>query len=143
MLQNKEHYHLLLDQITPFCEGVIWITKEKLSTRPFLFAELDYLTNGLLTKFIKENVTYPSHKNIFFTKNFDHTIFVAHLHAGEISKGDLEIEIAHIVEWTRQFFADKKGTGEILLAHNNANFTYEKVCSKYENGPVFKELNLS
>ena len=44
----------LLQKVNPLCRGIIWITKEELSTDLEYFNDLDYLANGLIRNFLQK-----------------------------------------------------------------------------------------
>lgn len=93
----------VIDMFTPDILGVIWITNEELSGELSGFDQFNYLFDGLLSQYLHnqmENVPEknPDRSNVFFTKNFNQKLFLAHLKMhGEIA-GVLDDQIALIQE---------------------------------------------
>ncbi len=59
--------------------GAIWISRGVLSSSTPHFHEFDYLCNGLLTTFIRENIDTTSHKNFFIGSSFNRPFFLGHI----------------------------------------------------------------
>ena len=63
--------------------GLIWITKEPLSARPFYFEAIDYLLDGMLTvhnnRVIDNEDLKQNSKSFFIGTSFGKPIFISHL----------------------------------------------------------------
>jgi hypothetical protein len=108
----------VIDQFTPDILGVFWITNEVLSRDLLGFDEFNYLFDGLISQYLYgktmgEGVVLPR-SNIFYTKNFNQNIFLAHIKQdGEIA-GVLDEQIALIQENT-------SNNRKIILILNNTS----------------------
>lgn len=90
----------MIDQFTPEILGIFWITNEELNRNLSGFDEFNYLFDGLVSQYLygqKEGQTKLS-SNIFFTKNFNQKIFLAHIKNDDELAGILDEQIALIQE---------------------------------------------
>lgn len=92
-----------MDQFTPEILGAFWITDKELSRDLSGFDEFNYLFDGLISQYLYGQTTEKRslpRANIFFTKNFNQKIFLAHIKQdGDIS-GALDEQIAIIKQST-------------------------------------------
>lgn len=98
MLSNLQK---VVDQFTPEILGVFWITDEELSRDLLGFDELNYIFDGLISQYLygqKEVITDLDKTNIFFSKNFDQKLFLAHIKMHSGIAGILDEHIALIQE---------------------------------------------
>ena len=95
------HLKIVIDQFTPDILGVIWITEEELSRNLLGFDEFNYLFDGLISQYLSgqtaEEKILPR-SNIFFTQNFNHKLFLAHIKQDSEIAGVLDEQIALIQE---------------------------------------------
>ena len=61
--------------------GIVWVTEDPLEDRPELFKDMDYLMDGVLTKFINSHSFAPSKKNLFIGKSFGQPFYLIQLEA--------------------------------------------------------------
>lgn len=61
--------------------GIVWVTEGPLETSPELFKDMDYLMDGVLTKFINSDSFAPSQKNFFIGKSFGQPFYLIQLEA--------------------------------------------------------------
>jgi hypothetical protein len=87
------------DAFTPEVLGAFWITDKELSGDLPGFHAFNYLFDGLLSQYLfglEDKVLLRS--NIFFTKNFNHQIFLAHIKMDSDMHSALDEQIALIQE---------------------------------------------
>ena len=102
-MQSKTPIDLIkaIDQFTPDILGVFWITDEELSGNLYGLDVFNYLFDGLITQYLFDKSDAPSNKhlermNVFYTKNFSQTLFLAHLKMNDETAGFLDEQIALI-----------------------------------------------
>ena len=59
--------------------GIVWVTESPLESNPELFKDMDYLMDGVLTKFINSDSYAPSQKNLFIGKSFGQPFYLIQL----------------------------------------------------------------
>lgn len=59
--------------------GIVWVTESPLESNPELFKDMDYLMDGVLTKFINSDSFAPSQKNLFIGKSFGQPFYLIQL----------------------------------------------------------------
>lgn len=101
MDQTTDSNVTILDQFTPLVLGVFWITREELNRTLVGFDSFNYLFDGLISQYIYgQDDHQDKHAHIFFTKNYQDRIFLAHLSAKDLTKsqlaGDIDEQIALI-----------------------------------------------
>ncbi|MBT7610643.1 MAG: hypothetical protein HN576_12865 [Bacteriovoracaceae bacterium] len=79
----QENQLKLLKKFDNSILGLIWITKEPLSARPFYFEAIDYLLDGMLTvhnnRVIDNEDLKQNSKSFFIGTSFGKPIFISHL----------------------------------------------------------------
>ncbi|MBC7428001.1 MAG: hypothetical protein H7336_05275 [Bacteriovorax sp.] len=129
----------ILDQFTPEVQGIFWVTRDDLSRELIGFDDFNYLFDGLISQYLygQEN-NNDKHAHIFFTKNYDHKIFLAHLKTKEHTKsqvaGDIDEQLALI----------KAGESEkkvILVFDNTDDHWFPELKKRYPQFE-FKELTV-
>jgi hypothetical protein len=97
MPQTKEHSNSILDQFIPEVLGLFWITPDELARDIKGFDDFNYLFDGLISQYIygQKDKDNKNNKNahMFFTKNFNEKIFLAHLKTKDYSKSQVNSEI--------------------------------------------------
>jgi len=90
----------VIDQFTPNIRGILWITQEQLSQNLMGFNEFNYLFDGLLSQFIYGQIENQAllNTNIFFTQNFDKTLFLAHIEMNIDIKNNVNQQLKLISE---------------------------------------------
>ncbi len=90
----------IIDQFTPEILGIFWITNEELNRNLPGFNEFNYLFDGLVSQYLygQSEAQTKLSSNIFFTKNFDQKIFLAHIKNDHDLAGILDEQIALIQE---------------------------------------------
>lgn len=83
----------IIDHVTPDIIGIFWLTSEGLDRKLSGFDQFNYLFDGLLSQFIYGENVSEKRANLFFTKNFGHSLFLAHLKTEGASKSELAGEI--------------------------------------------------
>lgn len=101
MDQTTDSNVTILDQFTPLVLGVFWITRDVLNRNLAGFDSFNYLFDGLISQHIYGQEDHQDkHAHIFFTKNYQDRIFLAHLSAKDLTKsqlaGDIDEQIALI-----------------------------------------------
>ncbi len=123
----------LLDRIEPSILGLIWVTREPLSKRPYHFDTIDYLLEGMLTthnnKEAQNKNTYGNNKSFFIGTSFGKPLFISHLLE---SSHKLKEEVYELTE-----LATRKSLGRssfLVIEPSQLNLS-QKLSSK------FKDLN--
>lgn len=93
----------VIDHFTPEVLGVFWITNEELNRDLLGFDEFNYLFDGLISQYLygqrdQEEEKHLERSNVFFTKNFNQKIFLAHLKTHDSIAGVIDDQIALIHE---------------------------------------------
>lgn len=100
MLSNQAKLQTVIDQFTPEYLGLFWITDEELSRDLLGFDEFNYLFDGLISQYLYGQSTFEDKNlpraNIFFTKNFNKKLFLAHIKRDSDISGVLDEQIALI-----------------------------------------------
>jgi hypothetical protein len=76
----------MIEKVEEKTLGIIWVTKEMLSQKLVAFDDLNYLSNNLLIKNVKN--FHPT-KNFYLTSAFGKPFYIAHLTEGAKLKEDL------------------------------------------------------
>lgn len=117
--QNKE----ILSKLDQDFMGVIWVTEGPLQERPKLFKDMDYLMDGVLTKFIHSESFTESQKNLFIGKSFGQPFYLIQLEAN-IQK--LNEEAKNLVKISIKDSEKRKK----LMILNNSSAKVDKELSK-------------
>lgn len=98
----SNHFKNIIDQFTPEILGVFWLTDDELNRNLSGFNEFNYLFDGLISQYLygQSDAQTKLNSNIFFTKNFDQKIFLAHIKNDHQLSGILDEQIALIQENT-------------------------------------------
>ena len=79
----QESHLKLLEKFDSSILGLIWVTKEPLSSRPPYFDAIDYLLDGMLTvhnnREIQDNRNHQESKSFFIGTNYGKPVFISHL----------------------------------------------------------------
>lgn len=99
MNKSSKDERTILDQFTPEVLGIFWITRDELSRDLLGFDDFNYLFDGLISQYLYgQEKNDEKHAHIFFTQNFDHKLFLAHLKTKDFTKsqvaGDIDEQIA-------------------------------------------------
>lgn len=99
MYKSSKPERTILDQFTPEVLGIFWITRDELSRELLGFDDFNYLFDGLISQYLYgQEKTSEKHAHIFFTQNFNHKLFLAHLRTKDFTKsqvaGDIDEQIA-------------------------------------------------
>ncbi|MFA6236498.1 MAG: hypothetical protein WC635_04140 [Bacteriovorax sp.] len=102
--QISDTLKAVVDQFTPDILGLFWITEDELSRDLPGFDEFNYLFDGLISQYlygqmVTEKKPLPR-ANIFFTKNFNKKLFLAHIKQDGDVAGALDEQVALIQENT-------------------------------------------
>lgn len=102
-MPSNDNLKTVLDQFTPDILGIFWITNEELSRNLLGFDEFNYLFDGLISQYLygqKESDGKPNldKSNIFFTRNFNQKLFLAHVKMQSGIAGIFDEHIALIQE---------------------------------------------
>ena len=130
---------IVIDLFTPDILGVLWITSEELSRDLLGFDELNYLFDGLISQYLygqqKLGVELNIHKsNIFFTKNFNHNLFLTHIEFNENLDKAINDQMALVV-------ANKNSERKKIIIFNQ---TESKLSSDLNNRyPQFEFIDLT
>ncbi|MCO4792106.1 MAG: hypothetical protein KC493_00225 [Bacteriovoracaceae bacterium] len=124
----------ILEKFSQDFLGIIWVTKSSLENKPDFFETMDYLMDGVLTKFLSNESFVNSKKNLFIGKSFDRPFFLIHLEENlqkilEESKNLLKISLKE--DEPRKKF----------LVINNTNARISKELSKSFPGLEFESVN--
>jgi len=118
-IQDKE----ILSKLDQEFMGVIWVTEGPLQERPKLFKDMDYLMDGVLTKFIHSESFAASKKNLFIGKSFGQPFYLIQLEAN-IQK--LNEEAKNLVKISIKEGEKRKK----LMILNNSSAKVDKELSK-------------
>lgn len=125
----QESHLKLLEKFDSSILGLIWVTKEPLSSRPPYFDAIDYLLDGMLTIHNNrsvENELQSSHsKSFFIGTNFGKPIFVSHL----IESSDKLKEDAY--ELTQLAAKSPQGRNSFLILESPQVRLAQKLSSKF------------
>ena len=65
----------LLSQVTPLTKGLLWLSKEEVTTEMPYYKDVDYLLNGLLTATLKSSAA-SSGGHVLLNENFGQPFYV-------------------------------------------------------------------
>ena len=131
----------LIDHITPNIDGILWISREHLTERPWPFNELDYICNGQLTKLLLQleakdltdkEKEYPQ---FISTQQFGAPFFICQIQARDEKKTldalkqILEIQLPHL-----------SSNGGTVLLVDTTKGPFEQKLKKAFSGIEFKGL---
>jgi hypothetical protein len=127
-----------INQFTPEILGVFWITNEELSGELVGLDVFNYLFDGLITQYLFDKTNSLSDKhlerlNVFYTKNFNETLFLAHLKINNEMSGFLDEQIALIQN-------NKNGDRKKILIFNQTQKNWSSDLQK--RYPQFEFSNL-
>jgi hypothetical protein len=127
----------ILDQFTPEVLGIFWITTDNLSRELLGFEDFNYLFDGLISQYIygQEN-NNKMHAHIFFTKNYNEKIFLAHLKTKEHSKSQVAEDIDKQIALLKADGNEKKA---ILIFDKTDECWFPELKKRYPQFE-FKEL---
>lgn len=137
----SDNLKIVIDQFTPDILGLFWVTDEELDRDLLGFDEFNYLFDGLISQYLygqKEiNTDLDLNKtNIFFTKNFNNKIFLAHIKSHTGIAGTIDEHFALIQN-------DKTSVRKrILLFNTTARELSSDLQRRYPHFE-FKSLRLS
>lgn len=92
-MPNKEAAKTLRDLATPEIVGIFWITSHSLDRTLDGFDQLNYLFDGLLSQFLYGEEVTSRRANLFFTENFNKSLFLAHIKTEGASRSEISGEI--------------------------------------------------
>ncbi len=132
MLNHETRPKNLADMVTPEIIGLFWITPAPLSRELASFDQLNYLFDGLLSQMIYGESSSRSRANIFFTDNFNQTLFLAHLNTEGSSKSEIAGEIDEQVALIQSNANDRRKV--LVISSSHADWTAElsKRYSQFE-----------
>ncbi len=113
----------ILSQVNQDCMGLIWVTESALQERPNFFKEMDYLMDGVLTKFINSESFAPSQKNLFIGKSFGMPFYLIQLE-GNLQK--LNDEARNMVKLSSKDGESRKK----MIVLNSSSAKVDKELSK-------------
>ena len=128
----------ILDQFTPEVHGMFWMTRDNLSRELIGFDDFNYLFDGLISQYIygQEN-NNEKHSHMFFTNNYDHRIFLAHLKTKDHSQSHLASEIEEQLKLIKSSENDKK----VILVFDKTDERWLLELTKRYPQYESKELN--
>ncbi|MBL6990059.1 MAG: hypothetical protein ISR65_09790 [Bacteriovoracaceae bacterium] len=125
----KDTFQKLQDQ-TLTVSGIIWFTKTPLAEKPLPFLPLDYLVDGIITKFVHRRANASEaelESNLFFSKAFGKNFFIAHIFSGA---EQLNKHISSTMDLLDKYTKDKK---KILVIEQFSDDCYQSLRSKYSS----------
>ena len=130
----------ILDQFTPLVLGVFWITRDELNRDLAGFDSFNYLFDGLISQYLYGQDDHKEkHAHIFFTKNYQDRIFLAHLNAKDVTKsqiaGDIDEQIA-LIQAT-------KSENKIILVLDSTDHEWVSELKKRYPQFEFRALSLN
>lgn len=89
----------LLKHVHPHIVGILWATSSDLTTHPWPFKDVDYLSNGQLSKLViylsqmptEERKKALSRPELLEMKQFGHPFFISHFSSQDGQKSGAEI----------------------------------------------------
>lgn len=124
----------ILSQINHDCLGVVWVTEKPLQDRPEHFKEMDYLMDGVLTKFINSESFASSQKNFFIGKSFGMPFYLVQLEANLQKLND---EAKNLMQLS---IKDQDERKKVVIL-NNSSAKVDKELSKSFADLSFVQLN--
>ena len=124
------------DQFTPEIIGILWISNDELGLNLKGFEEFNYLFDGLLSLYLygeESKNTKKSDTNIFFTKNFNHHLFLIHLKIGQNISESIQTQLALIEK------RENKNRKTILI-FNQTDSKLQSTLEKSYPSLVFRNL---
>ena len=132
----NQQLKIVNDQFTPEIIGLIWISNDELSLNLKGFEEFNYLFDGLLSLFLygeESNKNLKNDTNIFFTKNFDHHLFIIHLKFNNQLSESLKKQM-NLIEKNNNFGR------KTILVYNQTSLNLQSTLEKDYPNFVFKNL---
>lgn len=110
MASQRINHNELLKMIDPQTVGILWFSDESLAERPWPFHTLDYLMDGLLARYTKQEIEQKNGdgKTVFVSQQFQHSFFIGHF---QKTTGDL----GHQVSQTLQVIEQSKSAKKVLI----------------------------
>lgn len=118
----------IIDHVTPDIIGIFWITNSALDRKLAGFDQFNYLFDGLLSQFIYGENVSEKRANLFFTKNFDQSLFLAHLKTEGASKSELAGEIDEQIALIQ---SGANGRTKILVLQDTTNDWFAELHKRY------------
>lgn len=127
-MPDHDNSKILIDLVTPEVMGVFWITKSPLRRSLAGFDQLNYLFDGLISQFVASEEVSEKRANIFFTENFNQTIFLAHLNISGISHSEIAGEIDEQIALIQ---ANAKGRKRLLVIQDSDSDWDQQLNKRY------------
>lgn len=118
----------IIDHVTPDIIGIFWITTSALDRKLAGFDQFNYLFDGLLSQFIYGENVSEKRANLFFTKNFGQSLFLAHLKTEGASKSELAGEIDEQIALIQSGANSRK---RILVLHDSSSDWFAELQKRY------------
>ena len=132
----NQQLRIINDQFTPEIVGVLWISDNELSLNLKGFEEFNYLFDGLLSQYLygeesKNNLKTDT--NVFFTKNFNHHIFLIHLKSDHKIPDSLNQQL-NLIE------KNNNNGRKTILVFNQTDLKLETALEKDYPSFIFRNL---
>jgi len=128
MLKEQDPDTNIIDHVTPDIIGIFWITTNALDRTLVGFDQFNYLFDGLLSQFIYGENVSEKRANLFFTHNFGHSLFLAHLKTEGASKSELAGEIDEQIALIQ---SGANGRTKILVMQDTSNDWLAELQKRY------------
>lgn len=135
-MSNKEAAKTLTDLATPEIVGIFWITTRGLDRSLEGFDQLNYLFDGLLSQFLYGEEVTSRRANLFFTDNFNKSLFLAHIKTEGASKSEISGEIDEQVALIQSHASDRN---KILVIQDTDHNWLNELDKRYSQ---FKFISL-
>lgn len=125
---------IILEKFDAGFLGIIWITENSLKSRPEHFKTMDYLMDGVLTRFLNSDAIKEIQKNLFVGRSFDQSFFLIHM---EDKLQNILAECKNLVNLSLKESESRKR----YLVVNKSNVRVSKELSKCFPDLEFKTIN--
>lgn len=124
----------LQSKLNQSVRGMIWVSKDPLSSYPAPFHALNHFLNGLLLK-MEHNHEASEGKNLYCTQHFGKNFFLGHLNS---QVGTLDKEIVSLMAWAKTQIED----GDKVAILDQSGKQVKKALEKKYPKLVFEEITL-
>ncbi len=107
----------ILDQISSDAAGVIWISEGPIDLKVDFFDEFNYLFDGLLSQFLKNNDKHTDLAlNSFHTTNFGKSLFLVHINTLKLDKK----KVSELLQEQVSLISAMKNENKLILTLNQS-----------------------
>lgn len=106
----------ILDLVSPYVFGILWVTKSELKRELPAFNELNYLFDGLISQYLYGSDTHhPKKTHMFFTLNFAQKLCLVHIESQNMKNHELMLLLKEEIKIMTGGHELKAPKNELLL----------------------------